>query len=61
MSPFDDPDALYCVLVDAQGRHSLWPTAPGVPAAPDGWTLVVQGAPRERCIAYIDERWDSHR
>ncbi|GAB2950942.1 MULTISPECIES: MbtH family protein [Streptomyces] len=61
MSPFDDPDALYCVLVDTQGRHSLWPTASGVPTVPGGWTVVVQGASRETCIAYIDEQWDSHR
>lgn len=49
-NPFEDDDARYFVLVNAENQHSLWPAFAEVPA---GWTVVHgedsrEAAPRTR-------------
>ena len=40
-SPFDDPDAQYLVVVNAEGQYALWPTFADVPAGFDDWALLA--------------------
>lgn len=53
-NPFDDPDATYLALVNAQGQYSLWPAFAQVPA---GWTIAHGEATRQECLDHIDGAW----
>jgi MbtH protein len=53
-NPFEDPDALYQVIVNDEGQHSIWPATLGVP---DGWTVVHDTDSRPQCIEYIENNW----
>lgn len=57
-NPFDDPDAVFSVLVNEEGQYSLWPEFAEIPA---GWTAEVTGASREACLAHIEEHWTDMR
>jgi MbtH protein len=48
--PFDDPDALYVVLVTAAGTASLWPAWAEVPA---GWTITHGPTDRDACLTHL--------
>ncbi|HET8658435.1 MAG TPA: MbtH family protein [Micromonosporaceae bacterium] len=58
MNPFDDPDAMFLVLVNDEGQHSLWPTFADVP---EGWTVVFGEAARQDCLDYIEKSWTDLR
>jgi MbtH protein len=58
LNPFDDPDARYRVLVNAEGQHSLWPEFADVP---DGWEAVHGPAGREECVHYVERHWTDMR
>ncbi|MBM0230763.1 MbtH family protein [Micromonospora sp. STR1_7] len=51
---FDDVDAEFLVLVNAEQQHSLWPATVAVPA---GWRTVHGGDSRQSCLDYIDRHW----
>ncbi|MFB6889991.1 MbtH family protein [Kitasatospora sp. NPDC056327] len=53
-NPFEDPGADYLVLVDQDGRHSLWPAVIAVPA---GWRTTHGPAGREDCLAHVTAHW----
>lgn len=53
-NPFDDETAMFFVLVNHEGQHSLWPVFADVP---EGWTVVFGEESRAKCLAYIDEFW----
>lgn len=53
-NPFDDPGGRYCVLVNDEGQHSLWPVAIEVPA---GWRVAHGRDSREGCLEYITRHW----
>ncbi|WP_303623176.1 MbtH family protein [Actinomadura sp. BRA 177] len=57
-NPFDDADAQFRVLVNAEGQHSLWPAFADVPA---GWTTVFGPESRSDCIGYITSNWKDIR
>ncbi|MEU6681028.1 MbtH family protein [Streptomyces sp. NPDC046925] len=57
-SPFENPDASYLVLVNAEGQHSLWPAFAEVPA---GWEVVLPGGSRAACLAHVEEHWTDLR
>jgi MbtH protein len=57
-NPFEDPDASYVVLVNAEGQHSLWPILADVP---DGWRIVFGEAERQECLDFIEESWSDMR
>ncbi|WP_316529584.1 MbtH family protein [Kitasatospora brasiliensis] len=57
-SPFDDPDAVYFVLVNALGQYSLWPAFAQVPP---GWRVVFGRGSRRECLAYVDRVWTDQR
>lgn len=53
-NPFERPDALYRVLVNRLGQHSLWPAGAVRPA---GWTTRHGPADRDDCLQWIDANW----
>ncbi|QEV19974.1 MULTISPECIES: MbtH family protein [Streptomyces] len=57
-NPFDDNEAVFSVLVNGEGQHSLWPAFADVP---EGWTAQLSGSSREACLAYIEENWTDMR
>ncbi len=58
VDPFDDPGAQYRVLVNSEGRYSLWPAGTDVPA---GWESVHGPAERTRCVQYVEGHWTDMR
>ncbi len=57
-NPFEDEDGEYCVLVNHENQHSLWPTFREVPA---GWKKVGPTGKRQECLDYIEEVWTDMR
>ncbi|MEU3252595.1 MbtH family protein [Streptomyces sp. NPDC006997] len=57
-SPFDDQQARYLVIVNAENQHSLWPA---FAAVPDGWTVAHQEAGHRECLEYIERAWTDMR
>lgn len=57
-NPFENDEATYRVLVNAEGQHSLWPDFADVP---DGWEAVFGAAPRQECLDYVNEHWTDMR
>jgi MbtH protein len=57
-NPFDDQNASFVILVNHEGRHSLWPTFADVPA---GWTVGHGPASRRDCLDYVTKNWIDQR
>jgi MbtH protein len=57
-NPFEDEDAVYHVLVNDEGQHSLWPSFREVP---QGWTVVHKSDSRAACLEYINRHWTDMR
>jgi MbtH protein len=57
-NPFENPDASYLVLVNAENQHSLWPAFAEVPA---GWTVVHGPDQRQACLDYVEQHWTDMR
>lgn len=57
-NPFEEPDANYRVLSNAEEQHSLWPASTPVP---EGWTVAHGPGPRDQCLAYIRDNWQDLR
>ncbi|MFP8961541.1 MbtH family protein [Streptomyces nanhaiensis] len=57
-NPFDDQDALFLVLVNDEGQHSLWPEFADVPA---GWTRTFGPDGRDACLTHIEATWTDMR
>ena len=57
-NPFEDADALYRVLVNDEGQHSLWPA--GI-AVPDGWVTAHDTDSRANCLDYVERHWTDMR
>lgn len=53
-NPFEDQDAAYHVVVNAENQHALWPVFAEVPA---GWTSVFGPSGREECLDYVETHW----
>ncbi len=53
-NPFEDDDASYLVLRNAEGQYSLWPSFAEVPA---GWETVYGEADRRSCVDHVNEHW----
>jgi MbtH protein len=51
-NPFEDLDASYVVMVNAEGRHSLWPAFTDVPA---GWKVIFGEAGYLECLDFIED------
>jgi MbtH protein len=57
-NPFEDENAVYHVLVNDEGQHSLWPSFKEVP---QGWTIVHESDTRAACLEYINQHWTDMR
>jgi MbtH protein len=57
-NPFEDAEALYLVLVNDEGQHSLWPADIAVP---DGWVTAHDRDSRSNCLEFVEERWSDLR
>jgi MbtH protein len=57
-NPFEDANATYVVLVNAENQHSLWPATIAVPA---GWTVVHGEDSRQGCLDYVETNWTDLR
>lgn len=55
---FDDAEATFLVLLNAEGQHSIWPEFVDVP---DGWKAVWGPASRTGCVEYVDVNWTDMR
>jgi MbtH protein len=53
-NPFEDDNAAYRVLINAEEQYSLWPDFTDVPA---GWTVVLTSTTRQECLDFINEHW----
>ncbi|MEU5425326.1 MbtH family protein [Streptomyces olivoreticuli] len=58
MNPFDDADATFLVLTNAEGQYSLWPAFAEVPA---GWTAAFGEDGHAACVAHIEANWTDMR
>ncbi|HEY5834901.1 MbtH family protein [Streptomyces sp.] len=58
VNPFDDPQAGFSVLVNAEGQHSLWPDFVPVPA---GWEVIHGPAARQECVEFVERSWTDMR
>jgi MbtH protein len=57
-NPFEDPDAMYFVLINDEGQHSLWPAFADVP---DGWEVIFGQDGRQECLDFIEKNWTDMR
>ncbi|SCL25273.1 MbtH family protein [Micromonospora inyonensis] len=57
-NPFEDDDARYLVLVNAENQHSIWPAFAAVPA---GWSVVHGEDSRSGCLEYVETHWTDLR
>ncbi|MFF3256839.1 MbtH family protein [Actinacidiphila glaucinigra] len=57
-NPFEDQEATYLVLVNAEKQHSLWPTLVDVP---EGWETAFGEASRQDCLDYVERTWTDMR
>ena len=53
-NPFDDADAQFLVVVNAEGQHSLWPVFADVPS---GWAIAHGPSARPACLDYVRDNW----
>ncbi|WP_158853304.1 amino acid adenylation domain-containing protein [Saccharothrix deserti] len=58
MNPFDRVDSEFWVLVDDEGRHSLWP---GGLVVPDGWRVAFGPGSRQMCAEHVARYWTDLR
>jgi MbtH protein len=57
-NPFEDEAAIYTVLVNDEGQHSLWPVFADNPA---GWTVAYGPDNRSACLDYVETNWTDMR
>lgn len=54
----DEENRAYCVLVNGEGQHSLWPQSVKIP---DGWTQMFGPSPKADCLDYVNRNWADMR
>ncbi|WP_121716384.1 MbtH family protein [Streptomyces sp. E5N91] len=57
-NPFEDLEAEYLVLVNAERQYSLWPVFVDVPA---GWEITFGAAARQECLDFVERTWTDTR
>jgi MbtH protein len=55
---FESEDREYCVLVNEENQHSLWPMSLAIPA---GWNEIGPRGARKLCLDWIDKNWTDLR
>lgn len=54
LNPFDDENAVCCVLINHQQQYSLWPENRVVPA---GWCIAFGPSASAQCASWLEENW----
>ena len=57
-NPFEDENASFLVLINAEAQHSLWPFFAEIP---DGWSASFGPESRKNCLEYIERNWTDMR
>lgn len=57
-NPFEDKEAKYYVLINAEGQHSLWPVFADVP---EGWAVVFGEEGHQECLDFVERNWTDMR
>ncbi|HJE61383.1 MAG TPA: MbtH family protein [Nocardiopsis listeri] len=57
-NPFENDDAQYLVLINAEGQHSLWPSFAEIP---QGWDIALEATSRANALEYVEENWTDMR
>jgi MbtH protein len=57
-NPFEDTEATFYALVNAEGQFSLWPAFAQIPA---GWTVAHGTDTRQACLEHIEQHWTDMR
>jgi MbtH protein len=55
---FDDPNAMFVVVVNVEEQYSLWPQGRELPA---GWSAVGKPGSKEECLQYVEQVWTDMR
>ncbi|TPG63156.1 MbtH family protein [Ewingella americana] len=58
LNPFDDENAVCCVLINDEQQYSLWPEALTAPA---GWRVVFGPSAHRDCNHWLEEHWRDMR
>lgn len=58
MNPFDDQDADFLVLVNAENQHSLWPVFADIPS---GWVKIARPMKQKAAMEWVDAHWTDMR
>jgi MbtH protein len=58
LSPFEDPDGQFLVLINQEEQYSLWPICATVPK---GWRVVGPTGKAKECLDWIDKNWEDMR
>ncbi|WP_425875474.1 MbtH family protein [Streptomyces sp. DT193] len=48
----------HVVVINEEEQYSIWPEGKTVPA---GWRAVLEPAPKEQCLEYIEAHWTDMR
>ncbi|MGW0583587.1 MbtH family protein [Streptomyces sp. NPDC002920] len=57
-NPFEDPAGTFLVLVNHEGRYSLWPVFAEIPP---GWQTVFGPSGRPAAVDYVERAWTELR
>lgn len=58
LNPFDDDNAVCCVLINSEQQYSLWPDTLEVPA---GWRVAFGPSASAHCIIWLKDHWRDMR
>ncbi|MFD5514906.1 MbtH family protein [Streptomyces sp. NPDC127066] len=58
MSVSTDRLERHVVVINEEEQYSIWPEGKAVPA---GWRAVLEPAPKEQCLEYIEAHWTDMR
>jgi MbtH protein len=51
---FDDPEAIFHVVINGEEQYSIWPVALPVP---DGWRTTEFEGTKDACLERIEAEW----
>ena len=58
MSVSTDRLERHVVVINEEEQYSIWPEGKAIPA---GWRAVLEPAPTEQCLEYIEAHWTDMR
>lgn len=46
--------SLYVVVRNHDEQYSIWPHGKAIP---EGWSVILEGKPKEECLQFIEVHW----